>query len=101
MIRDITRKQIDAKTAQGERVVLIEARPLAEYEQWHIPFAVQISPGNVRTIAEEFLPNRGSEIVIYGKNEFSPEPDHVAEQLFQLGYRNLYIYRGGKEDWQR
>ena len=39
MIREITRKQIDVKTAQGERVVLIDVGSQADYDQRHLPGA--------------------------------------------------------------
>src|SRR4051812_35393195 len=99
MIRDITRKQIDIKTAQGERVVLVEAVPFADYESRHIAGAIQMTAGNVRVLASEYIPNCGSEIVIYGLESGSSEPFEVAKQLQQLGYQNLYLYRGGKRQW--
>jgi rhodanese-related sulfurtransferase len=99
MIREITRQQIDLKTAQGERVVLVEAQPLQAYETAHIPFALQIPLHRVRELADEYLPNYGAEIVVYGEDDRSPEVDDVARQLMLLGYGNLYVYRGGKKDW--
>jgi rhodanese-related sulfurtransferase len=103
MIRDITRMQIEIKTAQGERVVMIEALPLgsddSSYEHGHIPGAVQIPMNRVRHLAGAYIPNHGAEIVVYGQDYSSEEPDDIARQLSLLGYRNLYIYRGGKKDW--
>lgn len=99
MIREISRQQIDFKTAQGERVVLIEAQPGANYESRHIPTALPMPITLVRHLAMQYLPDAGAEIVVYGQDERSTEVDDVARQLSLLGYNNLYVYRGGKRDW--
>jgi rhodanese-related sulfurtransferase len=101
MIREITKKQIDMKTAQGERVVLIEAQngSDARYEVRHIPTAMLMHVSRVRELATQYLPDPGAEIVVYGQDERSSAPDAVAWQLSGMGYGNLYLYRGGKKDW--
>ena len=103
MIREISRKQIDLKTAQGERVILIEALASSwagpAFDRVHIAGAWQFTSDTVRERAETYIPNPGSEIVIYGETSNSEEAEGLARQMQQLGYRNLYLYRGGKEDW--
>jgi rhodanese-related sulfurtransferase len=99
MIREISREHIDIKTAQGERVVLVEALPATSYERAHIPGAVQIAEDRVAELAPQYLPNLGAEIVVYGDGFDATEPRRVAQLLAKLGYRNLYLYRGGKRDW--
>lgn len=100
MIREITRQQIETKTAQGERVVLVEAQPSESgYEARHIPGALPVPVNGVRHLAMEYLPDHGAEIVVYGKDERSSEVDDVAWQLSMLGYSEIYVYRGGKRDW--
>src|SRR5688500_6735606 len=99
MIREITRQQIDLKTAQGERAVWIEATPTPSYDAWHIPTAIHMQPERVSRLAGEYLPNLAAEIVIYGEDEQSFEPYEVARHLESLGYHNLFLYRAGKQDW--
>ena len=99
MIREINRNQIDIKTAYGERVFLVEAVPLSNFEAAHIPGAIHMPVERVGEVASRYLGNFGHEIVICGLNERSVEPEIVAKELDRLGYRNLYLYRGGKEDW--
>jgi len=100
MIREITRQQIEQKTAQGERVILVEAETGERYyENRHLPDAVPLSPTETGLLARQYFPDLGAEIVIYGQDESSKEVDEVAEQLSQLGYANLYVYRAGKSDW--
>jgi rhodanese-related sulfurtransferase len=99
MIREITKRQIDAKTAQGERVVLIEAQGGPGFELRHIPGALRMSPSEVRLIATQYLPDPAAEVVVYGADEHDSSVDDVAWQLSLLGYGNLYVYRGGKKDW--
>jgi 3-mercaptopyruvate sulfurtransferase SseA len=101
MIREITKEQIDQKTAQGERVVLIEALSGAEseYDAKHIPYSMPMQVNRVRELATQYLPDTGAEIVVYGPNELSPAADTVAHLLSGMGYVNLFIYRGGKAQW--
>jgi rhodanese-related sulfurtransferase len=99
MIRAITRQQILAKTAQGERVVLIEAQPDGDFESRHIAGAIFMPVNRVRDLAMSYLPDAAAEIVVYGEGPESTEPSDVAGLLSMLGYHNLYIYHGGKRDW--
>jgi len=99
MIREITRKQIDLKTALGERVFLVEAVPQGSYERRHIPTAIRMNAKQVRRNAQTYFPNLGAEIVVYGHDENSTEPRLVARKLEALGYQNLFYYRAGKRDW--
>jgi hypothetical protein len=99
MIREITRKQIEMKTAQGERIVLVEAVPVDIYDLQHIAGSIQMTAANVRRVAEDYLPNHGSEIVVFGQNIHSVEPQEVARQLMLLGYSNLFLFAGGRQRW--
>lgn len=101
MIREITKRQLEQKTAQGERVVLIEALNGSEvsYDAKHIPYSVPMHVNRVRELASQYLPDTGAEIVIYGQDERTSATDAVAWLLSGMGYGNLYIYRGGKRDW--
>lgn len=38
-------------------------------------------------------------IIIYGKNSADSSPDLKAQQLFNLGFTNIYIYCGGLFEW--
>jgi rhodanese-related sulfurtransferase len=101
MIREITKQQIDAKTAQGERVVLIEVQSTGEgrYDTRHLPGAMLMHVSRVRELASQYLPDPAAEIVIYSEDQFSSATDTAAWQLSGMGYGNIYVYRGGKRDW--
>jgi rhodanese-related sulfurtransferase len=102
MIREITRQQIENKLAQSEKFALVEACPDrsgASYEARHLPNAVPLSPSRVSSLALQYVPDLGTEIVVYGESETSRESEDVLSQLSQLGYSNLYLYRAGKQDW--
>jgi rhodanese-related sulfurtransferase len=99
MIRQITRQQIELKRAEHERVVLIEAQAGGTYERAHLPGAEPMPVTEVARLARQYIPDPGAQVVIYGDNALSREPDEVAERLALQGYGNLYLYRGGKQDW--
>lgn len=101
MIREITKQQIEQKSAQGERVVLIEALEGSEqdYDAKHIPYSMPMPINRVRELASQYLPDSAAEIVVYGRDASSTETDSVAHLLSGMGYVNLYVYRGGKQEW--
>ena len=40
-----------------------------------------------------------NKIVLYGKNCCDPSVDLKSKQLINLGFRNVYVYRGGLFEW--
>lgn len=64
----------------------------------HLPGAVNIPPGQVEALAPRLLPDREREIVVYCSGTCS-NASVVARRLEDLGYREVTVYAGGKEDW--
>ncbi|MCS7176436.1 MAG: rhodanese-like domain-containing protein [Candidatus Kapabacteria bacterium] len=83
-------------------VLLIDARRPEDYAAGHIPGARNIFAYDMEAHIPELLQlPRSKPIVIYcdgGQCELSR---HLAEQLRNLGFRQLYIYEGGWEEWRR
>ncbi|MEN3026441.1 MAG: rhodanese-like domain-containing protein [Chlorobiota bacterium] len=83
-------------------VLFIDARRPEDYAAGHIPGARNIFAYDMEAHIPELLQlPRSKPIVIYcdgGQCELS---HHLAEQLRNLGFRQLYIYEGGWEEWRR
>jgi rhodanese-related sulfurtransferase len=82
----------------GECPILVEALGAGYYQDAHLPGAVNITPGQVDRLAAALLPDRQATIVIYCSGTGSSS-DAVAARLEEIGYANVAVYRGGKEDW--
>ena len=78
--------------------VIVEALGAAFYADAHLPGAINIPPNQVDRLAPELLPTREAAIVVYCTGSCS-SADGVARRLEELGYANVAVYGGGKEDW--
>jgi rhodanese-related sulfurtransferase len=94
-------KQIDRKTLQArlDRVTLVEALPEKYYRDGHLPGARHLPHDQVRELAAGVLPDRDAEIVVYCASATCQNSHIAARVLAQLGYRDVAVYAGGKQDW--
>ena len=60
----IDAEQLKSHMAGGKKVVLVDARPAEEYQQGHIPGAINIMPANVKPQAAR-LPKDMSALIIF------------------------------------
>ena len=64
MVEDISREELQEKMSRGEDFVLLEALPEKAYRRSHLPGAINLPPGQTDQ-AEELIPDKGTEIVVY------------------------------------
>lgn len=78
--------------------VLIEALGAAYYADAHLPSALNLPPAHLGRLASELIPDPDARTVVYGSA--NGDSGHiVARRLELLGYTQVLLYRGGKEDW--
>ena len=95
----ITREDLQDRLARtGSRPVLVEALGAAFYADAHLPGAINIPPGQVDRLAPQFIPDRDSPVVVYCSGSCS-SAEAVADRLEAVGYTDVAVYVGGKEDW--
>ena len=94
----ISREDLHHQMTNGERPVLVEALGAGYYSDAHLPGAINIPPGQVDRLARALLPNRQASIVVYCTGTCTSSVA-VAKRLEELGYTEVAVYRGGKEDW--
>lgn len=78
--------------------VIVEALGAAFYADAHLPGAINIPPNHVDRLAPALLPTRDAAIVVYCTGSCSSAVG-VARRLEELGYANVAVYGGGKEEW--
>jgi rhodanese-related sulfurtransferase len=99
MTRTITRAELLARLAANPQLVLLEALPAKYYDDWHLPGARHFPHDRTRELAPAVVPNRESEIVVYCASRTCQNSHIAANVLRQLGYGDVAVYAGGKEDW--
>jgi rhodanese-related sulfurtransferase len=99
MSKTLTRAEVQAKLAGPARPILLEALPAKYFLDGHLPGAVHIPHDQVRALAAAALPDKDAEIVVYCASATCQNSHIAAGMLEQLGYRNVGVYAGGKQDW--
>jgi rhodanese-related sulfurtransferase len=97
---EITREELKAKMDRGDDFLLVEALSRAHYESSHLPGAINL-PYEFVDEAEEVLPDKGAEIVVYCMNPACSASAEEARELEEMGYSKVLHYAAGKQDWIR
>ena len=77
-------------TEQG--YVILDTRTREEYDQGHIPGAIQISHDEITEKAEEVLTDKDQLILVYCRS--GRRSKIAAEALVELGYTNIKEFGG-------
>ena len=88
----------EARTIMDTEVgyVILDTRTREEYDQGHIPGAIQISHDEITEKAEEVLTDKDQLILVYCRS--GRRSKIAAEALVELGYTNIKEF-GGIIDW--
>ena len=96
----IDRNTLKQKLHSPAAPTLVEALPEKYWRDWHLPGAKHLPHDQVRELAPALLPDRGAEIVVYCASATCQNSHIAARVLEQMGYGNVAVYAGGKQDWQ-
>ena len=94
----IARLDLQARLNLDCPPLLVEALGSDYWADAHLPGALNIPADQVDRLAPRLLPDLDAEIVIYCSTTCQ-NSDIAARRLVELGYRNVLVYDGGKEDW--
>ncbi len=99
MTTQLTRTELQARIAANPAIILVEALPEKYYRERHLPGALHLPHDQVRELAVRRLPNQDAEIVTYCASASCQNSHLAARLLTQMGYTNVSVYSGGKQDW--
>jgi rhodanese-related sulfurtransferase len=99
MLKQIDREELRRKLAAKTKPVLVEALPEKYWRDWHLPGARRLPHDEVDRLAARVLPDKTAEIVVYCASRSCQNSHVAAHRLAQLGYENVAVYSGGKQDW--
>ena len=100
MVRSIDRDALVSKLASLSPPRLVEALPEKYYRDWHLPGALHLPLDELESRAASVLPEKDAEVIVYCASASCRNSDAAARRLGLLGYRNVAVYTGGKQDWQ-
>ena len=100
MIKTLNRNELQAHLDANPQLVLLEALPEKYYADWHLPGARHFPHDQARTLAPSVALDKAAENVVYCASRTCQNSHIAARQLESLGYTNVAVYAGGKEDWK-
>jgi rhodanese-related sulfurtransferase len=87
-----------ATKSQGGEAVIVDVREKDEWDEEHIPDAIQMSRGTIELDIEEKIPDLNQTIIIHcgagGRSALA------AESLQKMGYKNVRSMAGGFKAWK-
>ncbi len=96
MYEQITAEEAKKIMDSGEEYVLLDVREQDEFDAGHIPGAILIPYTEIDNKAEEMLPDKDKQILVYCRS--GRRSKIAAESLAKLGYTNIKEF-GGIIDW--
>ena len=99
MTKIVTRKELQTRLQVNPGLVLLEALPEKYFYDWHLPGARHFPHDQARALAPTVAPDMAAEIVVYCASATCQNSHIAARVLGSLGYSNVVVYAGGKQDW--
>ncbi|MEP7084493.1 MAG: rhodanese-like domain-containing protein [Betaproteobacteria bacterium] len=95
----IDRTELLRRLASATPPTLVEALPEKYYRDGHLPGALHLPHTQVRELAPALLPDKAASVVVYCASASCQNSHIAAGVLGQLGYTDVAVYSGGKQDW--
>jgi len=96
-MKTITRETLKTKLDRKEQVSLILAMGPGAYDLAHIPGSQRFE--NLSEAVGKLSPS--DEVVVYSSTAYCHASFTAYAILRRLGFKNVYRYAGGLEDWQK
>ena len=94
--RQITMDEAVAMMEEEEGYIILDVRTAAEFDEKHIPGAINIPNETIGTDAIPALPDKDQLILVYCRS--GNRSKQASEKLVKLGYTNIVEF-GGIIDW--
>ena len=96
MYEQITPEDAKKIMDSGEDVIILDVREQDEFDEGHIPDAILIPYTEIENKAEEMLPDKNKQILVYCRS--GRRSKIASESLASLGYTNVKEF-GGIINW--
>ncbi|WP_049563989.1 rhodanese-like domain-containing protein [Nonomuraea sp. SBT364] len=98
MTKRITREDLRA-LLEGGGVQLVEALPADAFAAEHLPGARNVPDQLSAELAGQVAPDRAAPVVVYCSGPYCNRSKITAAAFARLGYADVRVYPGGKQDW--
>lgn len=98
-VKQITYDQFMKIRSSGEKYKLLDVRPAASYNVYHIDGAASFPLETINKASAEKLLAKNDNIVVYCGSFECGASTEAAKTLSELGY-NVLDYKGGIKEWQ-
>ncbi len=99
MVNTISSTELKALIDSGKDHYLVEALPQRYFLDGHIPGAINIPHDEIKDQAHHKLPDKDITVVVYCANTACQNSKIAAEWLAGHGYKNVFEFVGGKQEW--
>ena len=102
-MKTISRADVQSKIDGPEPTTLVDALPAQSFQDYHLPGAINI-PFDDERFDEKLaraVPDKSEHIVVYCMDESCDASPKAAKRMETLGYRNVFDYEAGKQDWKK
>lgn len=99
-MKTISRDELKQRIDAGQRITLVEALPQRYFEAEHLPGAINIPHDEIRQRAVDELPDKDASIAVYCASTACQNSKIAAQTLTAMGYRHVWEYVEGKQDWK-
>jgi rhodanese-related sulfurtransferase len=99
-MKTISAQTLYAAIQSGHAPMLLEALPQRYFDQKHLPGAILFPHDEVAQRAAEVIPSRTTPVAVYCASRSCQNSRIAAQRLIQLGYSDVAVYEGGKQDWE-
>ena len=99
MEHTMTRDELSSLLTSAKPPLLLETLPAKYFEDSHLPGARNMPHDAVAELAPVLAPDKTAPIVVYCANAACQNSHVAAVRLKQLGYTEVRVYAGGKQDW--
>jgi polyisoprenoid-binding protein YceI len=100
-VRWIEPAQLRDWQSQGRSIILIDTLPKEVFEKRSLPGACNACVYEVTfpQQVEAIVADKEREIILYGSSDASRDAATAGEKLLRLGYRKVFVLRGGVAAW--
>jgi rhodanese-related sulfurtransferase len=101
MLKTITGEELFRRIHSPNPPVVLEALPERYYAQKHLPNARLFPHDQVEQLAPLVVPDKSEQVVVYCASRTCQNSHIAAHHLLRLGYADVFVYEGGKQDWEQ
>jgi len=101
-MKKINEKELKKILQENPNVKLLNVLPEDEFEKEHIPNSINIPVENENFLDEvkQQINNKNDLVIVYCASNECPASTEAAKKLEENGYKNVYDFKGGLQEWQ-